>query len=74
MTLSFKDEQPILKKHPNPRTITVEPNWQQMFRFAIELTKSGVSEGQGQAGIIEMLEYGQRLDAEFTKFEEGLDN
>ena len=45
-----------------------------MFRFAIELTKSGVSEGQGQAVIIEMLEYGQRLDAEFTKFEEGLDN
>ena len=33
-----------------------------------------MSEGQGQAVIIEMLEYGQRLDAEFTKFEEGLDN
>ena len=84
MTLSFKEkeyeetglarDEPILKQHPNPRTITVEPNWQQMFRCAIELTTSGVSEGQGQAVIIEMLEYGQRLDAEFTKFEEGLDN
>ena len=45
-----------------------------MFRFAIELTKSGVGEGQGQAVIIEMLEYGQRLDAEFTRFEKELDN
>ena len=67
------NEQPILKQNPNPRTMTVEPNWQQMFRFAIELTKTGVGEGQGQGVIIEMLEYGQRLDAEFTKFEAELD-
>ena len=54
--------------------MTVEPNWQQMFRFAIELTRTGVGEGQGQAVIIEMLEYGKRLDAEFTRFEKELDN
>tara|TARA_Y100000310_G_C20523854_1_gene735016 strand:+ start:221 stop:406 length:186 start_codon:yes stop_codon:yes gene_type:complete len=45
-----------------PEYVDITPNWQGLFRFAVQLVKSNVAKGDGQALIIEMLEYGARLD------------
>jgi len=44
-----------------PETIDITPNWQSMFRYAIRLTEHGLSKGEGQQLVVEMLKYGQRL-------------
>jgi hypothetical protein len=44
-----------------PETLNITPDWQGMFRFAIHLTEEGLSEGEGQLLVVEMLKYGQRL-------------
>ena len=44
-----------------PETIDITPDWQGMFRYAIRLTEHGLSEGEGQLLVVEMLKYGQRL-------------
>ena len=40
----------------------ITPDYQQFFELAVQLTKSGVPEDQGQDLIVEMLKYGQRMD------------
>ena len=44
-----------------PETIDITPDWQGMFRYAIRLTEHGLSKGEGQRLVVEMLMYGQRL-------------
>lgn len=45
------------------RPIEVTPEWQPMFRFAIQLVKQGLPVGKGQALVVEMLEFGARCQA-----------
>ena len=40
----------------------ITPDYQQFFELAVYLTKSGVPKDQGQDLIVEMLQYGQRMD------------
>jgi len=59
----------VTKLPPKPettRTMNVEPNWQGMFRFAVQLVTDNMPKSAGQALVIEMLEYGQRLDSAFN--------
>ena len=44
-------------------TIDITPDWQGVFRFAIQLCRDGMSEDDGSELIIEMLEFGARLEA-----------
>ena len=53
MNLS-KEQEPI-------ETISCEPHWPSMFDLAISKTMSNVPVNEGQALIVEMLEYGKRL-------------
>jgi hypothetical protein len=46
-----------------PETIDLTPHWPGMFRFAVQLCRDGLSEGDGRALVIEMLEFGARLEA-----------
>ena len=46
-----------------PRTIDITPHWPGMFQFAIQLCRDGMSEGDGIEVVIEMLEFGARLEA-----------
>ena len=46
-----------------PRTIDITPHWPGMFRFAVQLCRNGLSEGDGRDLVIEMLEFGARLEA-----------
>ena len=48
-------------------TIDITPNWQGMFRFAIQLVKFELPKDKGQAVVVEMLEYGARLDNVMAK-------
>ena len=45
------------------RTIDLTPHWPGVFRYAVELCRHGLSEGQGRELVIEMLEFGARLEA-----------
>ena len=59
----------VNKLPPKPetmRTVNIEPNWQGMFRFAVQLVTDNMPKSAGQALVIEMLEYGQRLDSAFN--------
>jgi hypothetical protein len=46
-----------------PETIDLTPHWPGVFRFAVQLCRDGLSEGQGRELVIEMLEFGARLEA-----------
>ena len=52
-----------LSKEQSPKleTMSCEPHWPSMFDFAISKTMSNVPVNEGQALIVEMLEYGKRL-------------
>ena len=45
------------------KTINVEPNWQGIFNYAIAVARKEIPEDQGQQTVIEMLEFGKRLEA-----------
>ena len=47
--------------------IDITPDWQGMFRFAIQLVKFELPTDKGQALVVEMLEYGARLDNVMSK-------
>ena len=51
-------------------TIKLEPDWQGMFKFAVQLVIDNMPKSKGQTVVIEMLEYGQRLDADAKEKEE----
>jgi len=44
------------------RTVNVEPDWTGMFRFAVQLVRDGLPEEKGRDTVIEMLEFGKRLN------------
>ena len=46
-----------------PETIDLTPHWPGMFRFAVQLCRDGMSEDDGSELVIEMLEFGARLEA-----------
>ena len=48
------------------RTVNVEPDWTGMFRFAVQLVRDGLPKEKGRDTVIEMLEFGKRLN-EFYK-------
>ena len=45
------------------RPIDITPDWQGVFRFAVQLCRDSMSEDDGSALVIEMLEFGARLEA-----------
>ena len=49
-------------KKQNQRIIPVKPDWQSFFELAKQIAKEQIATDGGQAVVIEMLEYGQRLD------------
>ena len=50
-----------------PETIDLTPHWPGMFRFAVQLCRDGLSTGDGRDLVIEMLEFGARLEAARAK-------
>jgi hypothetical protein len=58
-----------------PETIDLTPHWPGVFSFAVELCRAGLSKGDGRDLVVEMLEFGARLEAATAKAtgqEEGL--
>ena len=45
------------------KEINCEPNWQGMFDFAVAIVKTNVPKDKGQETVVEMLEFGKRLQA-----------
>ena len=45
------------------RTIDITPHWPGMFRLAVHMCRNGLSEEDGRDLVIEMLEFGARLEA-----------
>jgi hypothetical protein len=54
-----------------PMTIDLTPHWPGMFRYAVALCRDGLEIGQGRDLVIEMLEFGARLEAARAKATEG---
>ena len=46
-----------------PRTIDITPHWPGMFRLAVQMCREGLEKGKGRDLVIEMLEFGARLEA-----------
>ena len=46
-----------------PRTIDITPHWPGMFRLAVQMCRDGLEQGQGRDLVIEMLEFGARLES-----------
>jgi len=52
----------------NPdHTIDVTPHWPGMFRLAVQMCREGLEKGKGRDLVIEMLEFGARLEAARSK-------
>ena len=47
----------------NPRTMNVEPHWPSMFALAIEVVSKQIDKDCGRDFVIDMLEFGKRLEA-----------
>ena len=45
-----------------PDTIDLTPNWQGLFKYAVAIVRAEVPVGNGQALVVEMLEFGARLE------------
>ena len=58
------------EQSPKLETMSCEPHWPGMFDLAVSKTMSNVPVNEGQALIVEMLEYGKRLHLA-SKEEEG---
>jgi len=44
-----------------PADINLEPNWENIFSYAIQLVEDGLPKAEGRDTVKEMLQYGQRL-------------
>ena len=44
-----------------PEDVNLEPKWEAVFSYAIQLVKDGLPKEEGRDTVTEMLEYGQRL-------------
>ena len=51
------------KPETMPETIDLMPHWPGVFQFAVQLCRDGLSEGDGRDLVVEMLEFGARLEA-----------
>ncbi len=61
----------VMNEYPHkPKVMNVEPNWQGMFDFAINIARTEIDKGKGRGVVLEMLEYGKRLDAEYQAEQE----
>jgi len=43
------------------RTINLEPNWADMFRYAARIAEREIPKDKGQEVVVQMLQYGERL-------------
>lgn len=46
-----------------PRTMDITPNYQSIFELCKQLVRSEMDKENGQDLVLEMLDYGQRMDA-----------
>jgi len=57
---------PLLRHCPPlpepPRAISSTPDWGSFFELAKQLVQSGLAKDQGRELVLEMLEYGKKLD------------
>ena len=44
--------------------IEATPNWHSMFNYAIRIVEMNIHETDGQGLVVEMLRYGQRMNAQ----------
>jgi len=49
------------KEQSLPESVDIEPNWPNMFRFAVEVTKTNLPKNKGRDLVVEMLEFGLRI-------------
>ena len=49
--------------------IDATPNWHTMFNYAIRIVETEIAETNGQALVVEMLRYGQRMNAQTSLHE-----
>jgi len=49
--------------------IETTPNWHSMFDFAIRIVETEIAQTNGQALVVEMLRYGQRMNAQTSLHE-----
>ena len=52
-----------------PSDIDVTPNWHSMFNIAVRIVETEIPKEQGQAIVVEMLRYGQRMNAHSSTHE-----
>jgi hypothetical protein len=60
------DETEVRMEKTTPDTlesIDLTPHWPSMFRLAVQLCRAGLERGEGRDMVIEMLEFGARLEA-----------
>ena len=55
--------QSVRKSERSVESVDVTPHWPGMFRFAVQLCRDGLEKGEGRDLVIEMLEFGARLEA-----------
>ena len=53
----------VRKSERSIESVDVTPHWPGMFRFAVQLCRDGLEKGEGRDLVIEMLEFGARLEA-----------
>tara|TARA_R110000824_G_scaffold271923_1_gene460408 strand:- start:192 stop:419 length:228 start_codon:yes stop_codon:yes gene_type:complete len=49
--------------------IEATPNWHSMFNYAIRIVEMNIHETDGQGLVVEMLRYGQRMNAQTSLHE-----
>ena len=54
-----------------PSDIEVTPNWHNMFNIAVRVVETEIPKERGQALVVEMLRYGQRMNAQSSSREIG---
>ena len=54
------------------KTIDMTPNWEALFRYATQIVKSELPKDKGQEFVVEMLEYGARLENAMSEKERGV--
>ena len=47
--------------------IEITPDWDSMFEFAEEIVRAEIDKDSGQSIVLEILEYGRRLNYEHAK-------
>tara|TARA_R110002020_G_scaffold34480_1_gene104819 strand:+ start:3223 stop:3426 length:204 start_codon:yes stop_codon:yes gene_type:complete len=54
-------------KKQNARIMELTPNWQSFFELSKQIVTAQIPEDAGRSVVLEMLDYGQRLDRQSNK-------